>query len=501
MSQFRTILLAALLCLCAASADAKPARKPAAAPPKPQTEAEMIQAARLEADHLGYVVFDAATGRRLASRNVDEPFIPASVAKVPMAVAALGILGPDHQFETGLYATGGVAGPILKGDLYLRGGGDPYLMTEDLAAFVQALRGRGITRVNGRFFYDALWLADAEQIDPVQPDAAQYNPGLSALSLNFNRIAFAWDRSLEPPSLLAYSESRHGSLGVDGIVFGPSPALLAPGVVLVRPGGQTGEAWAFSPQLEKSGRTWLPLRRPAPIAAQIFRTLAAAEGIELPATQPGRTPDAAEKLWSSLSPPLSELVRTTLRFSNNMGAELIGLAAARRLVGRPQSLDQASHTVSQWLKEQIPGADWKGFNLANFSGLSSESRVSPAQLAAILAFAAKQRYGFEDFYSLLPAKPWDLDDDDTKGRKDAGPPVELHAKTGTVAYGCGLAGFIDKIDRRLGFVVFVSDSDARQAFDASNQVRVLTLPREAKAWLRRSRNLERSLVVKWANGL
>ena len=467
----------------------------------------MLAAARLDGDKLGYVVFDLDSGRRMAARNADEPFIPASVAKVPMAVAALGILGPEHRFETTLHTTGRIVGSAIKGDLYLRGGGDPYLMTEDLAALLRDLQSRGITRVDGRFFFDASELAEAEQIDPVQPDAAQYNPGLGALCLNFNRIAFAWEHDGDRVTaacdlLLRIARGQHcgrrhrlqpGSFGIDS--GGRAGACS-------RAGRRELGLWAT----DREGRAHLaaaapPCARCRPSSSALWPPRRELRCRHRNPVRFLREPRSWRRISAHRS---SELVRTTLRHSNNLGAEMIGLAAARRLVGQPQSLDQASRTVTQWLTAQIPETDWKGFSLVNFSGLSSESRTSPAQLAAILAYGARQHYGFDDLYSLLPAKPWDLDEDDGKGKKgkqETGPPVELHAKTGTVAYGRGLAGFIDKgSGRRIGFVVFVTDSQARQMFDASNRVRVLVLPPEARSWLKRARNLERWLVVKWANG-
>ena len=66
------------------------------------------------------------------AQNADQPFILASVAKIVTAWLAMEILGGDYRFETRFY---------LDGDqkLYVLGGGDPLLISEDLAQLAPEL--------------------------------------------------------------------------------------------------------------------------------------------------------------------------------------------------------------------------------------------------------------------------------------------------------------------------------------------------------------------------
>jgi D-alanyl-D-alanine carboxypeptidase/D-alanyl-D-alanine-endopeptidase (penicillin-binding protein 4) len=70
----------------------------------------------------------------LVAQNADRPFVPASVAKIVTAWLAMEVLGADYRFETRFY---------LDGDrvLYIRGGGDPFLVSEELAELAPALVG------------------------------------------------------------------------------------------------------------------------------------------------------------------------------------------------------------------------------------------------------------------------------------------------------------------------------------------------------------------------
>jgi D-alanyl-D-alanine carboxypeptidase/D-alanyl-D-alanine-endopeptidase (penicillin-binding protein 4) len=69
-------------------------------------------------------LLDLQSGRVLVEQNGDQPFLPASVAKLVTAYAAIEILGPDFRFSTLLYRRGS--------DVYLKGGGDPVLTSKDL---------------------------------------------------------------------------------------------------------------------------------------------------------------------------------------------------------------------------------------------------------------------------------------------------------------------------------------------------------------------------------
>src|SRR6476620_7996938 len=62
-------------------------------------------------------------GNELVAQNADKPFVPASVAKIVTAWLAMEVLGGDYRFETRFYLDG-------NGVLYIRGGGDPFLISE-----------------------------------------------------------------------------------------------------------------------------------------------------------------------------------------------------------------------------------------------------------------------------------------------------------------------------------------------------------------------------------
>ena len=478
-------LVAAFLLVVAAVAQPAPslAEAPAATV---AADVKLIEAAGFAAGDVGYLVVDLADDRVIASHNPDSPFLPASVVKIPTIAAALAILGGDYRFATTLSAVGDVQEGVLTGTLVLQGGGDPFLSSEDLEAMARALAASGVKRVDGDFVYDASALVEVPRINDLQPEAAGYNPGVSALSVNFNRIRLNWSRGKAAPSAAASAISERLTLPLAAI--GLAFAEQDPAGPFVRAGAATEDRWLLSPTLEQTGEDWLPVGNPSLVAAEVFRVLAAAEGIVLPEPVPGTTPEGAREIARDESPPLAEIASGVLHHSNNLSAELIGLAASRRLTGRKLGLEDSGTALGAWWQLRVPGADWTGLFMENHSGLSSRSRVTPRQLVAMLEEAAGL-LGGSDLHDLLRPISW-------KGVKGT-----ARVKTGTMSYGRGLAGYIDTATgRRLAFAIFFNDADKRAALDAGFDARVRAIDPDSRRWRDRALALEEKLTTAWADG-
>ena len=69
-------------------------------------------------------------GDTLATRNATVRLVPASNVKTITLGAALHSLGPSYRFKTTLAHSGTVEDGVLKGDLYILGGGDPTMASK-----------------------------------------------------------------------------------------------------------------------------------------------------------------------------------------------------------------------------------------------------------------------------------------------------------------------------------------------------------------------------------
>ncbi|QCO03513.1 D-alanyl-D-alanine carboxypeptidase/D-alanyl-D-alanine endopeptidase [Azospirillum argentinense] len=446
------------------------------------------------ADDVGYVLFDPDSGAVLAERQPAKPFAPASVAKLPAMAAALAVLGPDHRFETTLHITGRLGDGVLDGDLILKGGGDPSLSSEGLTELLRDLGALGVTRVTGRFLYDTSALPEMSEIDAGQPWTAGYNTGVGALSLNFNRFRFDWARPAaagQPVRVSAWSVSDAGRVPLDSVTVQLGAGTGAAFTPLIAADGQPangeaeGERWRFAPQPGMAASLWLPVTRPGLAAAHVFRRLAAEAGIALPAPTPGAVPSTATLAALHRSEPLEVLARQVLRYSNNLSAELIGLAAARRLDPAVQTLPESAAVLTAPAMLAAPRTDWTGLRLLNHSGLSAASRITPAQTMALIQGAGPA------VLALLPGE------DEGKVL-----PPGVRAKSGTLAYAKALAGTLTTAGgRTLGFAFFVTDEPQRAAMDRTMDRRIAEIPPEARAWLARARKLQADLLELWIAGL
>jgi D-alanyl-D-alanine carboxypeptidase/D-alanyl-D-alanine-endopeptidase (penicillin-binding protein 4) len=86
----------------------------------------------------------------LAYHQGTVPMPAASLTKVATTLAALRAWGPAYQFVTLVDTTGPIQDGILRGDLIVQGGGDPFFVTEDALALRQSLQELGLKRVTGR---------------------------------------------------------------------------------------------------------------------------------------------------------------------------------------------------------------------------------------------------------------------------------------------------------------------------------------------------------------
>jgi len=470
----------------------------------PLARAEPLDAAALAVRHgfppqqVGFLLFDATSGRVLDQHRADEPFIPASTTKVTTALAALEILGRDFRFVTTLLATGPIEAGVLRGDLYLRGGGDPTLSSDDLRTLARALRDAGVRRVDGSFLFDESLFPRSAEIDLLQPEAATYNPAVGALSVNYNRLELRWKRGGAGYTAKLLSPADGGAIAVRGVGTGVLGSKLDPRIDFVF-APEPEPRWLLSPRLAPSGSTMLPVKGdPGTLAAELFATIAEQQGTALPLPARGTTPPDARVIARHESEPLTTVAEGLLRYSNNLTAELTGLAASHRLAGEGLALEPSARRLAAWWQDRLPDTSFRGFVASNHSGLSSTTRHSPRQLAAILRYGVSANGAAVSLPALLPTREVP---EGPGAHGGDGMPTGVRAKSGTLLYADGLVGFLEGRDgRELGFVILLTDPVARARFDATRDVRISASPPEATDWTARAKALERDLLARWRAG-
>jgi len=74
------------------------------------------------------------SGDTLVNYSSGKKLVPASNTKLLSTGAALRQLGSNYKFETKIGYTGTIEDGVLKGDLYIIGGGDPTIASKDSIA-------------------------------------------------------------------------------------------------------------------------------------------------------------------------------------------------------------------------------------------------------------------------------------------------------------------------------------------------------------------------------
>ncbi|SIO54333.1 D-alanyl-D-alanine carboxypeptidase / D-alanyl-D-alanine-endopeptidase (penicillin-binding protein 4) [Rhodovulum sp. ES.010] len=444
-------------------------------------EAEMLVARAGLSGKIGYAVADAATGEVLEVRNPLLGLPPASVTKAVTALYALETLGPEHRFVTRLLATGPVRDGRLDGDLVLTGSGDPVLDTDMLGALVDRLAEAGVREVTGRFLYHAGALPRLAAIDPRQPPHVGYNPAISGLNLNFNRVHFEWKRAGGGYDVTMDARAR---------LYAPTVSVARMQVV-----DRKGPVYTYSSKggvdewtvaqgaLGKGGARWLPVRRPALYCAEVFETLASAAGIALPGAEEVAAIPGGTALAEHRSAPLRDILRGMLKYSTNMTAEAVGLASTIARGGQPATLAESAEAMSGWVAGRM-GARKARF--VDHSGLGDASELSAIEMVRMLVAVAPE--------GTLRGLMKQVHLRDGRGRPLYDHPVEIRAKTGTLNFVSALAGYVTPpAGRELAFAIFTADMERR----ASLSPQELERPAGGRSWITRSRRLQMGLLERW----
>ena len=441
----------------------------------------------IEASKLGgkvaYAVADAQTGQLLETRSHLAAMPPASVTKAATALYAVETLGPDYRYRTQLLATGEITNGRISGDLVLVATGDPSLTSDGLGEMAKALRDAGITGVEGRFLVVPGPQPDTYAIDPDQPAQVAYNPGISGLNLNYNRVHFEWKRVKKDYEFTLEARAREFR-----------PATRTSHLEIVDRKGPVYDFqhrdgldhWSVARRaLGKKGARWLPVRKPSDYALDAFATIAAHYEITLPEPQFVAEIPEGKVLHEVVSPPLKDVLRRMLKFSTNLTAEVVGQSATAHLHGQCDSLGHSAASMSDWLRSRTR-ARRPGF--VDHSGLNGSNDISANDMVAALV------HGGHDGAVAGMMKPWYFRNEG--GGKITNHPVKMFAKTGTLNFVSGLAGYVvPPSGRALAFAIFAADEPRRDAIPMESRER----PAGTRSWARRARTLDDRLLKRWTS--
>lgn len=426
----------------------------------------------------GISIRSADDGELLYEHHADIRMQPASVLKLLTAAAALSVLGEEYRFTTDVLSDGTIVEGTLKGDLYLKGMGDPTLLQEDFDEMAKRLKSKGIHKVTGDIVTDDSWYDDIRHSEDLtwNDEHQYYGAQVSALTASPNHD---FDAGTVIVNVLPEKKGKAANITLEPdtdyvTIINDSVTVDSKGkqdIHIEREHGtNTIRITGAIPADSNTLREWVAVWEPSFYAGSIFKRSLEAQGIKVVGKiKTGFANDTMASLISHKSMPLSELMIPFMKLSNNGHAEVL-VKEMGKVVHGEGSWEKGLEVIGDALADY--GIDTSRLVLRDGSGISHANLV-PANEVSKLLYLVQNEEWFPAFQRSLPvAGEKDrmvggtmrnrLNEEQLKDR--------VSAKTGTLTGVSTLAGYVKtNSDETLIFTIMLNnlldDRDGRKVED------------------------------------
>lgn len=431
------------------------------AAPLPLTVQEALDSLQIDKRHLVISVqpVQEADSSLEFFWQADKPVLPASSAKIVTTLAALDILGPSYHWKTRFYHDGTIKNKVLKGNLWIQGGGDPHYVAENLWRDAMRLKSLGIKSIQGNVYIDRTLFNQPSQAQFDQNRSRPYNLQADAALYNFSTVVVG----------VTPDENAHRARLS---LMPPLRGMQLPETVALAPGYCGG----WKNQLRADTRSFLAPKfngsypRGCPEKNYMYTVSdanaywqAALGGIfdQVGITWKGKVkdgtlPENAKWLLTAPSEDLAQIIRYTNKWSNNVLARHIFLSLAYQ-EGGPLNYEKSRAVLAQWLQTQVGLKDGE-IQLDNGSGLSRYSQVTALAMTKVL------RYGYANVRAGEWISSFPISATDGTMRRRMAAPGHAYLKTGYLRDVKTIAGVIQS-QRGVRYVIYagIEDKKASQA--------------------------------------
>jgi D-alanyl-D-alanine carboxypeptidase/D-alanyl-D-alanine-endopeptidase (penicillin-binding protein 4) len=432
----------------------------------PGNIADALKKGDLPPSALSILVMPASAGAPALSYNADSPVSPASIMKLMTTLIALDELGPVFKWKTQMLSNGAIKNSNLRGDLYLRGGGDPNLTWDKLSLMLRSLRTLGVRKIAGDIVLDrSYFLPNRPDLAAVafdeNPDA-YYNVIPDALMVHSNITAFQIDSSaseIRAEMLTPMSKLRiRNDLRLDNRACADWEAQwLPPAYAETANHGLEITLSGNFPRLCKITTYLSFLDRNLYIEHLIRALWSEMGGVWNGKIKDGVTPEDAVVLLERPSESMADTIKIINKQSDNTMARTLLLTLGAESPDAKlfaDTLQAADARIRLWFaRHQISSA---GLVLENGSGLSRLERITPLQLASVLRVGARSDW-FAEYASSMPI----VGVDGTMRKRLKGGIVEGRAriKTGYLKNVTAVAGYVRDKDDVNWIVIGIINAD------------------------------------------
>lgn len=414
--------------------------------------------------HLGLFIEDE--GKAIFAVNADRLMVPASLTKIVTGAAVLNAFPMNKKFETKLQAKNEIQNGVLKGDLCLKGGGDPSFVSEKMWYLANELKRTGMTSVEGDLRVDATRFDD-ELFDSgresVRVDRA-FDAPISAASFNWNSVNIFVRPGkansvakifLDPENEYLEIENKTKTVGKSGVKsleasrvkVGDHDKIIVSGSI----SADAPEAVIY--KSISNPNLWIGMH---------LKEFLKQRGIALKGKVKVESCESeSATLAVSPSKNLNEILSDMLKFSNNFVAEML----AKNLAAENTQSQAKMRDGIEEIKKYLDGIGFsrKDYVLENVSGLTRDNRFTAKQLALVLNTIKNDFLIFPEFLSGLPIAGVD---GTLKNRMKKGEQSMVRAKTGYLDGVVGLAGYIGRKNNSPLVFVFMYNGDYQQGLAA-----------------------------------
>ncbi len=407
----------------------------------------LVKKSALKKEHLGvyisYEAFDKDTS--LFELNSSKKMIPASLSKLFTAGAVLTKFKNGYKFKTQLVTPSPIEKNILKGDLYLVGGGDPAFVSESLWNLVNKFTRTGILEIEGNIVVDASMFDNVRfdpGRDPSRVDRA-YDAPIGAMSFNWNSV-----------NIFSRPNTQRGQ-GVKVVADPLSQYIELKNRAITGARGSKNTIAITRTKNEKTKKDLITVTGSLPLG---HKEIVSYKGISSPSlwsgdnlkaflnrrgvqvrgvVKVGQAPRSVQVLAEEESQPLERHVSDMMKFSNNYIAEMLTKNLSVLAGHRPGNMTSGLEQIKKFIIRS--GVSVNDFTLVNPSGLSRKNKFKPKSIAQVLNHLKSQYRNFPEYLVALPVAGVD----GTLKKRFRGSNVKawIRAKTGRLNGVIGLAGF------------------------------------------------------------
>ena len=384
---------------------------------------------------------------QLIAHNVNKQFNAASIMKLITTSAALDMLGPNFKWETKLLLIDSPQKNYTN-NISIKGSGDPFFLLKDLRDLLRILKVLGIKNISGDIVLDNtifnLKKFDRGNFDgkPFEP----YNVGPDALLLNF----FS--------SEVIFSSSQSSKIKIN--IFPPAKKNIR---VRLQPTNKACKYSKINPKKSSHNIVFLGYIGQCSYLKKNFALYEAkdywASSLHFLLDELdinfsgniiyGKSPINSKLTFVHKSRPLSDIIKSINKYSNNVMAENLYHTLGLVINEKNNKMTNAQDLIYQYLKNETRSYN---FFIDNGSGLSRKTKLTSSLIVSLLN-AQYKKVTFPEFFTSLPIAGLDgtLSEEEIFLREDK----SYRFKTGSLNNVRALAGIIIEHNKKPFFLCYI----------------------------------------------